>query len=551
MTDGLHTSNQTLCVADEEPRSTVMTATPDPAPISIAIPKQDSQRGRKRGRRRKPPAWALRMARAAAEVKPFVKETLPAWIRSRRKELTTSAVSFLVHFAVGLLLAGLLFPVTVRDEVLFLIGADFHDELPEQQIQLVELAEVVQPEVIQDLGVNSTMRQVLAGLDTTPIENLLDSASAQGIALPTEALTDIGGAPFKLGNFGGRSEAGRRAAVRKFGGSAESEQSVTSGLAWLKSIQRNDGSWNFTDVGDAGQPGMLNTTDMGATSLALLCFLGAGHTHETVSDYQETVRSALAYLSKNAQLTSSGADLRGNAQGNSGMYVQGIASICICEASAMTPDDKSLKRLASEAVKFIEKAQQKVGGGWRYRPGDPGDTSVVGWQVLALQSAKAGRVRVQADTLQDVRRFLDSVESGDGAFYSYMPEEPPRNSMTAVGLLCRMYLGWKRDRPALKAGVEHLAEIGPSREDIYYDYYATQVLHHWGGPLWDQWNLKMREQLVETQIKEGPGAGSWDVTDPHGYAGGRIYQTALSLLTLEVYYRHLPIYRRFDDQTAE
>ncbi len=123
--------------------------------------------------------------------------------------------------------------------------------------------------------------------------------------------------------------------------------------------------------------------------------------------------------------------------------------------------------------------------------------------------------------------------------------------MTAVGLLCRMYLGWKRDRPALKTGVEHLAGIGPSREDIYYDYYATQVLHHWGGPLWDQWNLKMREQLVESQIKEGPGAGSWDVTDPHGYAGGRIYQTALSLLTLEVYYRHLPIYRRFDDKVAE
>jgi len=72
------------------------------------------------------------------------------------------------------------------------------------------------------------------------------------------------------------------------------------------------------------------------------------------------------------------------------------------------------------------------------------------------------------------------------------------------------------------------------------------VLHHWGGELWDQWNLKMRDQLVSTQLREGPGAGSWDVTDPHGNAGGRIYQTALSILTLEIYYRHLPLYRRFD-----
>ena len=549
MTDGLHTSDHLLGTAVEERKCTDFDVAAEPT--SVSVPGQVSTRRRQRGRRRKPPAWDRKTAQGIAEARLFLGETLPAWILSIRRELTTSAVSFVVHFAVGLLLAALLLPATARDEVLFLIGADFQNELPEQQIQLVELTEVVQPEVIQDLGVNSTMQQVLAGLETTPIEHLMDSASAQGITLPPEALTDISEVPFKLGNFGGRSEAGRRAAIRKFGGSAESEQSVTSGLAWLKSIQRTDGSWNFADVGDAGQPGMLNTTDMGATSLALLCFLGAGHTHETVGEYQETVRSALAYLAKNAQLTSSGADLQGNAQGNAGMYVQGIASICICEASAMTPDDKSLKRLASEAVKFIERAQQKVGGGWRYRPGDPGDTSVVGWQVLALQSAKAGRVKVQADTLQDVRRFLDSVESGDGAFYGYMPDEPPRNSMTAVGLLCRMYLGWKRDRPALKTGVEHLAGIGPSREDIYYDYYATQVLHHWGGPLWDQWNLKMREQLVESQIKEGPGAGSWDVTDPHGYAGGRIYQTALSLLTLEVYYRHLPIYRRFDDKVAE
>jgi hypothetical protein len=123
--------------------------------------------------------------------------------------------------------------------------------------------------------------------------------------------------------------------------------------------------------------------------------------------------------------------------------------------------------------------------------------------------------------------------------------------MTAVGLLCRMYLGWKRDNPALKAGVEHLAKKGPHPGDIYYNYYATQVLHHWGGDLWNTWNLKMREELVSTQIKEGPGAGSWDVKDPHGYAGGRLYQTTLSLLTLEVYYRHLPIYRRFDDVADE
>ena len=546
MTEGQHTSDQTLCVADDQPQATEDSFRTEPPPTSIL--KQISQRGRQHGRRRNPPAWAVKTVHAVAALKLFARDTLPAWLQVRRRELTTATISFLVHLAGGLLLAAWLLPADARDDVFLLLGASADDVLPEQPVELIE---VVQPDTLRDLHVDSTMQQMLAELDKGSHTNQIDSADLNDFTLPLEALTDVTEIPFMKGDFGGRSDAGRRAAIKEFGGSAESERAVSEGLKWLKSIQRKDGSWNFADVGDAGQPGLLNTTDMGATSLALLCFLGAGQTHETPGDYQETVRSALDYLAKNAQLTSSGADLRGNSQGNAGMYVQGIAAICICEASAMTPDDKSLKRLASESVKFIERAQQKVGGGWRYRPGEPGDTSVVGWQLLALQSAKTGRVKVQADTFQDVRRFLDSVASGDGAFYGYMPDEPPRNSMTAVGLLCRMHLGWKRDRPALKTGVEHLAGVGPSREDLYYDYYATQVLHHWGGPLWDQWNLRMREQLVETQIKDGPGVGSWDVTDPHGYAGGRIYQTALSLLTLEVYYRHLPLYRRFDDKVAE
>jgi hypothetical protein len=170
---------------------------------------------------------------------------------------------------------------------------------------------------------------------------------------------------------------------------------------------------------------------------------------------------------------------------------------------------------------------------------------------MALQSAKANRISVAADTMQDARAFLRSVSVENGARYAYMPRGGPTDTMTAVGLLCQMYMGWRRDRPELQAGVQHLANVGPSRENMYYNYYATQVLHHWGGELWEQWNLKMREQLVTTQVRNGPGAGSWDVTDPHGNGGGRIYQTALSVLTLEVYYRHLPMYRRLDEATEK
>jgi hypothetical protein len=87
----------------------------------------------------------------------------------------------------------------------------------------------------------------------------------------------------------------------------------------------------------------------------------------------------------------------------------------------------------------------------------------------------------------------------------------------------------------------------PARRDIYYWYYATQVMHNLPGYEWDTWNRKMRKVLIETQATKGCAAGSWDPElpskDHHGTAGGRIMMTSLSCLTLEVYYRYLPLYK--------
>jgi hypothetical protein len=80
---------------------------------------------------------------------------------------------------------------------------------------------------------------------------------------------------------------------------------------------------------------------------------------------------------------------------------------------------------------------------------------------------------------------------------------------------------------------------------LYYYYYATQVLHHMEGMDWDLWNHYMREHLLRTQIKEGHATGSWDAEGADwGARGGRLYSTSLALMTLQVYYRHLPMYRK-------
>jgi hypothetical protein len=161
---------------------------------------------------------------------------------------------------------------------------------------------------------------------------------------------------------------------------------------------------------------------------------------------------------------------------------------------------------------------------------------------------------VNPATIKNAIRFLDSVEEDSGAYYGYRtPGKGP--GTTAVGLLCRMYLGWKKDNPALQRGVEFLAKTGP-KPDLYYSYYGTQIMHHIEGDVWQAWNTKMKKMLIDAQAKEGHEAGSWytGVDGGHGaHAAGRLYCTSLATMILEVYYRHLPIYRgqATDDEFRE
>jgi hypothetical protein len=226
------------------------------------------------------------------------------------------------------------------------------------------------------------------------------------------------------------------------------------------------------------------------------------------------------------------------------MYSHGICSIALCEAYAMT-HDKGLYAPAQQALNFIAYAQDPVGGGWRYQPRQAGDTSVVGWQIMALKSGHMAYLQVPPITVKKASIFLDTVQANNGANYGYTdPGSGP--ATTAIGLLCRMYLGWKQENPALQRGAKWVANQGPSPGNMYYNYYATQVMHHLEGDLWKQWNAVMRDQLVKAQSQQGHETGSWFfASGDHGATrGGRLYCTAMATMVLEVYYRHLPIYRK-------
>jgi hypothetical protein len=339
------------------------------------------------------------------------------------------------------------------------------------------------------------------------------------------------------GGFEGRTQAARARLVGQRGGTPESEDAVARGLAWLAAHQREDGSWRFNHHdGPCGglcrDPGTVGSTTA-ATGLALLPFLGAGETTEQ-SQYKEVADKGLYYLVGRTLVTPHGGDLQ---EGT--MYAQGIAAIALCEAYAMKRDE-TLRPVAQLAIDFICHAQHPEGG-WRYFPGQPGDTTVFGWQLMALKSARLAGLSVPQPVLERAERFLDGVQSGDGAFYGYQkPDKSP--TPTAVGLLSRMYYGWPQDDPRLAAGVAYLQKLRPSRTDVYFNYYATQVMHHSEGPGWPEWNREVRDRLVATQARRGHEHGSWYFHDENGKQGGRLYTTAMCVMILEVYYRHMPLY---------
>ena len=350
------------------------------------------------------------------------------------------------------------------------------------------------------------------------------------------------------GSLQGRLSAATRAElVRRGGGTPESEAAVAQSLEWLSEHQNYDGSWSFEHQtaprcgGRCGHWGVMSSP-AASTALGLLPFLGAGETHRQ-GRYKQNVDLALHYLGALQRSDGGLWDDLGN------MYGHGLAAIALCEAYGMTRDP-ALMVAAQKSIDFIVAAQDRVGGGWRYEPRERGDTSVVGWQMMALKSANMAYLKVPSDTIRKAGYFLDSVQQQDGAMYGYQTRGSG-TATSAIGLLCRMYMGWKQDRPALVNGVSFISEdrpslnnSGPPRNNMYYNYYATQVMHHYGGDAWSKWNAAMRDYLIAAQGKAGHEAGSWyfEGTDPGSTAGGRLYCTALATMTLEVYYRHLPLY---------
>lgn len=406
---------------------------------------------------------------------------------------------------------------------------------------------------------------------------------------PRESFGPAGELPSGLASRG----TGKARALSRFGGSSQTEDAVERGLRWLARHQDRDGGWSAEGfqrhcgehVPCAGQG--LSEFDVGVSALATLAFLGAGHvphgdstsrrsrpasssgtvlsgtafarTSTSMSDdgaagsdrYSRTVRASLEHL-----LSLQDAAGGFGVVGYNYMYNHALATFAMSEAYALTGSER-YRQSTESALAFTYIAQQNEGG-WDYTRKTTGrnDLSITGWQILAIRSAENAGIPVPASVLERIRRYLRIAVRPTGiGIYADKGQEKGRRgiNMVAVGLLSKLYLGASRDEPAVRGAMALLLRTPPDPQALgswdatfqsyYYWYTATLALFHCGGEEWTAWNLFLTRKLLPLQSRRPHEDGSWQPELSWiGISGGRVYSTAINVLTLETYYRYAPLY---------
>lgn len=339
----------------------------------------------------------------------------------------------------------------------------------------------------------------------------------------------------------------KKRAIAKYGGSEETERAVELALYWLKSRQSEDGSWAI----DAEKPkSSLNVN--GATGLALLPFLTADglkwtNGSEWSSEYKDAVEKGLNYLIQHGK-TGEGFNGVRYCEPDEPLYNHVLATLALGEAYVMTRN-KAYLEPAQGGLEYILSSQNSDSGEWDGSANPPIYITSMCWNVETLRVYSNFLIYKKASyeklckTTQNVRLFLVSVQTASNVISLKAAQE----------LLLRMYLYQFDAIPDLERSVEQLCKSGPTN-DSYYNYIVTLILFHNGGKPWKEWNAAMREKLINAQIQTGAEAGAWNFSkdytkdaasvhsDERSFPSSPLIDTALSALTLEVYYRYKPLY---------
>jgi hypothetical protein len=395
---------------------------------------------------------------------------------------------------------------------------------------------------------------------------------------------------------------------RQGGATVGTEEAVLEGLRWLLRHQNEDGSWSPSTVAShctktpciPADAGVDDAYDVGMTAMCLLAFLGQGI---STSSKLEIVDTAMGVKHQAGEAVKKGVRWLMDRQNEDGSFSDGhpfelpenetLATMVMCEAYGLS-HNRELKRPAQKALDFLVAAQKEgpdgTLSGWglgsradmeaRHASGELDDVtyeetigqvdlSITCWVAMALRSAQNCGLEVSEDVLTGALNLAlssaDEINNPDQA--SLAPGKAGRRA--AFGMLIRSFVSrdvtdaYLEEAAALIAGeVPHVSKDGSSI-DFYYWHFGTLALNQYDGPdspregqgqYWEPWNKGLIESLLrlqdDDQSRDACSRGGWLSASRNDAGGKALYNTAMNVLTLEVYYRFENVFGAMPAQAA-
>jgi hypothetical protein len=324
------------------------------------------------------------------------------------------------------------------------------------------------------------------------------------------------------------------------------------GLQFLAASQAKDGTWDGGDPGPAMRQGLENAAQAdgswasagkqgpGVTALALLAFLASGE-DPNFGIYSGRIRKALRSVIGTQ-------DARTGYIGPS-MYHHGFAMLALAEAygavdeRGLWPDEKpprSVGQALELAVRTAITAQKlNPTNAWRYSPGArDADASVTGAVIIGLLAARNAGIEVPDESIDKALGYLRSMTVRSGEVFYVSIGNGLSTSTARVSIATLAYAVARR-----KDLAEYMLSLGYLKQRIgepsgpfgeYTLYYEAQALFQGDVDSWKKWNESLVRRLRQAQQPDGSIRGRFNP----------VISTSLSLLSLAVNYRFLPIYER-------
>ncbi len=488
--------------------------------------------------------------------------------------------------------AGILISFAVHVLLIFIIGSTVVFTPPKERtyisvevikLELKEIEEIPPepkpPEKSEDpTEVNSFTEEAVSEIDTNVKIDDANDVDVEDITIAVDMPNMLSALPGDSALkfpafFSSRTPSKRRKALKKHGGSDETEASVEKALAYLDSKQNEDGSWGSENLRDG--------SNVVLSSLAVLTFLAHGETTFSPK-YGQTVRKGIRKLVDFSRME--------NIEKCADGFGHAILAYALSEAYGITlipaakkAMDKRIKAIVNGQNKFgsfnanydnsPQNAVKDAGTGKLKReiiPGEPKcDLSFAGWNCQAMMAATISGSEVEGlqEALTKAEEGITTVHQAKDGGFSYgfnacrfeaVPEVSP------VGSLCLQLLG-AGEKPAAKKALKWIKKNkrgtllqcrwkGNQHFPLYAWYYQTQTLfqgHKGKGQVWKKWNESMKKALLDNQQYNG----SWlspTLGSRKGFGENlslfkneddlAIYCTSFCALMLQVYYRYLPTF---------